>query len=319
MLVAALQDFRDLTGASLPLVQSGMGGVAQAQLAASVAEAGGVGLLGLYRHTPDEIVEMLAAVSDLTARRIGVNFVPFVLTDGELEERLDIVLSDPQRPIVTFFGMPSERLLRQSAARGTCGVQIGSFAEAEDAFAAGDDFAILQLPDAGGHHLGHMTRERALEELRSSPLADRVVLLSGGISTPYDVSAAREAGFAGVLCGTVFATAVESRAHPIYKQMIVDARPEDTLVTDAFSIGWHTHHHRVIRNRSCDKASPGGFIGSATYFGKRYPILRYSVAVPTDATDGEIAEMALYCGTSCAGVSSVEPARDIVLRLARGL
>ena len=134
-----------------------------------------------------------------------------------------------------------------------------------------------------------------------------------------DWAIARSAGFSGVLCGTVFATSIVSHAHPDYKRMIVESRPEDTVITDAFSIGWHTHRHRVIRNHSCDRRAPAGVIGSATYFGKTHPILRYSVAVPTDATKGAIAEMALYCGTSCAGVSAIEPARDIVCRLAGGL
>jgi nitronate monooxygenase len=248
-----------------------------------------------------------------------VNFVPFVLTDAELAARLDVVLADPNRPIVTFFGLPAPHLLRRAATQSTCGVQVGSFADAEDALAGGADFVILQTSRAGGHHLGTLAHDALLKAFPASPLAGRNVLLSGGISTPEDVAEAMSAGFTGVLCGTVFAAAAESHAHPEYKTMIVQSRPEDTVITDAFSIGWHSHSHRVIRNRSCDKSQPAGIIGSTTYFGKTYPILRYSVAVPTDATRGAVTEMALYCGTSCAGVSAVEPARDIVQRLARGL
>jgi nitronate monooxygenase len=315
----AKQAFAALTGVSLPLMQSGMGGVAQARLAVAVAEAGGLGVIGLYRHTPEEIQKILCEASGLTDRRIGVNFVPFVLTDEELAARLDIVLQDARSPVITFFGLPAVGILRRAAAHSVCGVQVGSLADAEDAFAGGADFVVLQSSRAGGHHLGTLDHEALLATFATSALAGRVVLLSGGISTSKDVAEAIAAGFSGVLCGTVFATAAESHAHPDYKNMIVASRPEDTIITDAFSIGWHTHRHRVIRNHSCDRQEPAGIIGSATYFGKTHPILRYSVAVPTDATTGAIAEMALYCGTSCAGVSAIEPARDIVRRLADGL
>lgn len=308
-----------LTGAPLPLVQSGMGGVAQARLAAAVAEAGAVGLIGLYRHTPEEIGHLLAEAAPLTDRPIGVNFVPFVLSEDELEARLAVVLAQVKRPLVTFFGLPSRRLLGRAAVHGTCGVQIGSLEDAENAFAGGADFVVLQTPRAGGHHLGALDHGSALAAMQDSRLAGRLVLLAGGIATPLDVAQAMAAGFAGVLCGTVFAAAAESHAHPAYKALIVGAQPDDTVITDAFSIGWHSHRHRVIRNRSCDRSEPAGIIGSTCYFGKRYPILRYSVAVPTEATEGAVAEMALYCGTSCAGVSVVEPARTIVSRLAGGL
>ena len=99
------------------------------------------------------------------------------------------------------------------------------------------------------------------------------------------------------------------------KQAIVDARPDDTVVTDRFSIGWHTHRHRVIRNRSCDGDLSAGVIGFAHYFGKRYPILRYSVAVPTAQTEGQIEDMALYCGTSCKDTHAVRTVRQVLADL----
>ena len=87
------------------------------------------------------------------------------------------------------------------------------------------------------------------------------------------------------------------------------------MVTDRFSIGWHTHRHRVIRNRSCDGDLSAGVIGFAHYFGKRYPILRYSVAVPTAQTEGQIEDMALYCGTSCKDTHAVRTVRQVLADL----
>jgi nitronate monooxygenase len=139
--------------------------------------------------------------------------------------------------------------------------------------------------------------------------------LSGGISNSAELRRVLQAGFSGVLCGTVFAATRESAAHARYKQAIVDAVPGDTVVTDRFSVGWHTHRHRVIRNASCEGSLPASVIGFAHYFGKRYPILRYSVAVPTVQTEGLIEDMALYCGTSCKDTHSIRTVRQVLADL----
>lgn len=290
-----------------------MGGVAQPPLAAAVSEAGGLGVLGLYRHAESEIEQLVEQTAKLTRRRFGVNFVTFVLDEAELRARVALVASLRAKPIITFFGLPSEDLAKLASEKTECGVQVGSVEEARRALEMGASFAVVQTAEAGGHHLGTLSFETAAAALRErGSRGASPVFLSGGIGAPGDLERALENGFAGVLCGTIFAAATESSAHPLYKARIVAATPDDTVITDAFSIGWHTHRHRVIRNRTCDKSAPATMIGSVMYFGRSYPLPRYSVAVPTDFTTGRIEEMALYCGTSCAAVDRVRPAAEIV-------
>ncbi|WYX08170.1 nitronate monooxygenase [Achromobacter xylosoxidans] len=173
----------------------------------------------------------------------------------------------------------------------------------------------MQTTEAGGHHLGSTAREQALDQAARHGVDKRMVFISGGISNAVELRQVMQAGFSGVLCGTVFAATRESAAHERYKQAIVNATPGDTVVTDRFSVGWHTHRHRVIRNASCEESLPAGVIGSAYYFGKRYPILRYSVAVPTVHTEGLIEDMALYCGTSCKDTHSIRTVRQVLADL----
>ena len=90
---------------------------------------------------------------------------------------------------------------------------------------------------------------------------------------------------------------------------------QQMCIRDSFSVGWHTHRHRVIRNASCEESLPASVIGTAYYFGKRYPILRYSVAVPTVHTEGLIEDMALYCGTSCKDTHSIRTVRQVLADL----
>ncbi len=109
--IASSSEVKAFFGARLPILQAGMGGVAQPELAAAVCEAGAFGMIGLYRHTLDEIGLLLAQTAALTGARFGVNLVPFVLDADALLERLAFLADCPERPIVTFFGLPGAPVL----------------------------------------------------------------------------------------------------------------------------------------------------------------------------------------------------------------
>src|SRR6185503_1348679 len=84
-----------------------MGGVAGPELAAAVAEAGGGGVVGLYKLDGAEVEEMVRATGALTTRPFGVNLIPEVVGRGRLLEQVDAVLeSAPDTTFLTFFGLP---------------------------------------------------------------------------------------------------------------------------------------------------------------------------------------------------------------------
>ncbi len=63
--LGAVNAFCELVGCRLPLQQAGMSRVANPTLAAAVAEAGGLGMLALSRHSPQ------AATRDIDDLRAG--------------------------------------------------------------------------------------------------------------------------------------------------------------------------------------------------------------------------------------------------------
>jgi len=65
----------DVLGVEYPIVQSGMGGVAGAALAAAVSRAGGLGILGCAHLPPDEVRKRIREVRALTDRPFGVNLL----------------------------------------------------------------------------------------------------------------------------------------------------------------------------------------------------------------------------------------------------
>lgn len=62
-----------MLGFSVPIVQSGMGGVAGPELAAAVSNAGGLGVMAALRLTPDRVRAGIADMRSRTGRPFGVN------------------------------------------------------------------------------------------------------------------------------------------------------------------------------------------------------------------------------------------------------
>ena len=99
--------FTKLVGCTVPLQQAGMGGVATPDLAAAVAHAGALGMVGGVRWPADRLGEALDALDATTRKRIGVNFLmPFLDRDA--------VAAAAQRVRVVefFYGEPDADLVR---------------------------------------------------------------------------------------------------------------------------------------------------------------------------------------------------------------
>src|SRR5438045_952902 len=100
--------FTRLVGCSAPLQQAGMGGVATWELAAAVAEAGGLGMLGAVRLPAPFLARALDQLGERTKQPCGVNFLmPFLdLASVELE-------SQRVRVAEFFYGDPDPALVRR--------------------------------------------------------------------------------------------------------------------------------------------------------------------------------------------------------------
>jgi len=219
-------------GVELPVVQAGMGGgLSRHELAAAVSEAGGLGTIAV--SGADAIRRELAAARALTGRPLAVNLLlPFARRDWfEAAAEADV--------LVTFWGKPRRR---------TPGVwlhQCGSVAEAQEARAAGADGVIVQGVEAGGHVRGTVPALQLLEQTRAALPAEYPLLIAGGIAEASDVRLALDAGASAAVAGTRFLLAEESRAHPTYRQRLVEA--SETILTDLFGAAWPAPH-RVVAN-----------------------------------------------------------------------
>jgi nitronate monooxygenase len=305
--------FTDLVGCQVPIQQAGMGGVATPELAAAVADAGGLGMVNMVLQPAGDVMVALDSLADQTTGMVGINFLmPFL--DPEAVD----VAASRVRVVEFFYADPDAALIRRVHDGGALAAwQVGSPDEARAAVDAGCDFVIAQGTEAGGHVRGQLSLLPLLDLVLE--VVDVPVVAAGGIATARGVAAVLAAGASGARLGTRFVATFEANAHPLYVDALLQASAGDTVLTTAFSGMWPDAPHRVLR--SCVEAAQGvtdEVVAEMSLGAARIPVPRLSVPSPTRDASGTVAAMALYAGESVGAVTEVAAAGDVVRELAEG-
>jgi NAD(P)H-dependent flavin oxidoreductase YrpB (nitropropane dioxygenase family) len=309
-------------GVRFPVVQAPIGSSATPELAAAVANAGALGMLGLTWTEPAGVVRLVRRTREATDGAFGVNFGLAFPIRAQLRAALD----EDVRIISTFWGDP-EPVRDLIAGSGAIHLHtVRSPQEARSAVQVGVDIVVAQGWEAGGHVWG---------EVASLPLIPAVVdavtpvpvIAAGGIADGRGLAAALMLGAQAVWVGTRFLTAEEASTHPSYRARVAAAEVTDTTHTMCFDGGWPDAPHRVLRNatlqaweeagRPSSPMRPGeGAVVAQDERGRRF--LRYDDVMPLADLEGDLDEMALYAGQSAGLVHQVQPAADIVGDLISG-
>ncbi|MEO8224171.1 MAG: nitronate monooxygenase [Gammaproteobacteria bacterium] len=310
----------DRLGIDVAIVQAPIGSATTPELAAAVANAGGLGMLSVSWRSPQQIASLLAATRVLTSRPVGVN----VVLEWPQRERVALALEKGVRIISTFWGDPAPYVSLVHDAGGLLLHTVGSLDEARRAVAAGVDVLVAQGVEAGGHVCGSVPLCDLLADVIAG-CPGVPVLAAGGIADGTDVAAALAAGACGVWMGTRFVCASEANAADIYKDRIVASGAADTVLTSVFDQGWPDAPHRVLMNSTFQMSD-----GSSSAVGPRAgaediiatsargtPVRRYAFALPTRELSGDLEAMALYAGTSTERIHDVQPADRLIERLVR--
>jgi NAD(P)H-dependent flavin oxidoreductase YrpB (nitropropane dioxygenase family) len=311
--------FTQMVGCSVPIQQAGMGRVSPPALAAAVSEAGGLGTVAARQagvFDPPTLAQLMAEVRTRTAQPFGINFLPSRRPLPLLAACVEVA-AKAARVVEFFYTDPDPELVRIVHTGGALACwAIGSREEALAAVEAGCDFIIAQGVEAGGHVRGTIGLLALLGEvLDAVPVP---VLAAGGIGTGRAMAAALAAGADGVRVGTRFVAAEEAGAHPRYLDALLGARAEDTVYTDAFSVGWPDAPVRVLRSSlEAAEAFPEENVGEViNRDGSVASIPRLMAGVPDRLTSGAIEAMCWPAGESVSGLKRIQPAGAIVRELA---
>ncbi|MGI8460573.1 MAG: NAD(P)H-dependent flavin oxidoreductase [Solirubrobacterales bacterium] len=249
-------------GVEAPVVQAGMGGgIAGAELAAAVSEAGGLGTIGIL--PPERLGEEIAKAGGLTEMPVAVNLLlPFATDDHwRAASRADLVVS--------FWGEPRRQSptpwLHQSPHAGA------SPAPRKAALAELSTPSSTKVSER--YRIAGTTPAPLIERVRAALPADYPVLLAGAIVDRGGVADGLDSGAEAAVCGTRFLLSEESAAHPEYKRRLLDA--EQTILTELFGAGRPAAPHRVVANDATPRwlaptaAAPGDPRASPPHAGRR--------------------------------------------------
>jgi nitronate monooxygenase len=312
--IASMTRFTELVGCRLPIQLAPMGTVGcSVELQLEVARAGAHPVYPGVDVPAPRLAAALDAIGE-EATAFGVNFIVPLLDPEALAVAVE------RAPFVDFFhGDPDPALVARVHAGGALASwQVGSPAEALAAAEAGCDVLVAQGDEAGGRIRGSQPRMELLAQVVRA--VDVPVLAAGGIRNAGDVADAIAAGAAGVRVGTRFVAAREANAHPAYQQALVDAGPDESVVTRVFAAGVADLPHRVLR-RSLVGAQllDAEVVGQMSLGDGAERLPRYTSLAPGRDFTGAVEAMPFYAGRSVEGVRRIAPAAEIVSELAENL
>jgi enoyl-[acyl-carrier protein] reductase II len=216
-------------GSRYPVVQSPMGWIARAQLASAVSRAGG---LGMIETSSGEIDNCMAEIDLMRAQAplpFAVNVPLMLLRDPRMLKEL---LSRSPHFVTTSAGSP-EQLLPKFKEVGTIVYHsVATMAMVDKAARAGVDGLILEGHEGGGFKNAAGVSSLVLVRAARERYPELPMILAGGIADGIGMAAALMAGADGVQMGTRFVASLESPVHDNYKNAIINATSDDTLIVN---------------------------------------------------------------------------------------
>ncbi|KAI2608588.1 2-nitropropane dioxygenase-like protein [Hypoxylon fragiforme] len=240
-----------LLGIQHPILLAGMARVSGGALAAAVSNAGGLGVIGGFQYTPDQlrsiVSELKAALRspdlpfgiDLALPQVGGNArkTNHDYTHGKLDELIDITIESGARLFVSAVGVPPKKVIDRLHDAGILVMNmVGHPRHATKALDLGVDLVCAQGGEGGGHTgdiassilipaVADVAQRYRPAMLHGSPA---LVVAAGGISDGRSLAASLMQGAAGVWVGTRFVASVEANCSDEHKRSVVSCGLDDT-------------------------------------------------------------------------------------------
>lgn len=304
----------ELFGIEYPIIQGAMQWLSKPRLAAAVSNAGGLGTINVTTYEdPEEFQADIQLTKRLTDKPFCVNLslLPDTKPDGPIKGFVQAILDERVRIVETAGSNPEPFM--DTLKGGGCVVmhKIPDSRFARTAEAVGCDAVCIVGYEGGGHPgmagVGSIVQWPLATERCSIP-----VVGAGGVCDGRTMYAALAAGLDGVMVGTRFMMAEETEIGPNLRQLVIDARETDTVLTQL-----------SIRNALRSLKTKGAldiieFEEHHPTFDELYPLIRGTVTRAAFESDRpQDAQIAM--GQVLGRIHDVKPAGEIVRDMVREL
>lgn len=287
-----------------PVIQGGMAWVADADLAAAVSNAGGLGVIAAASMPPELLEQQILKIRKLTDKPFGMNIM---LLSPTADDALEIAAQYRVPVVTTGAGMPGKVLERLKPLGTTVIPVIASTAHAERVARQGADAVVAEGNEAGGH-IGEITTINLVPQVVD--VVSIPVIAAGGVADGRGMAAAFALGAEGVQVGTRFVCAAESNVHLNYKEKIIEANDRATVVTGR-STG---HPVRGLKNKLSKEFEELEKKGASTEELEKLGTGKLRLAV----VDGDTMWGSLMAGQSAGLVKKIEPVSAIIIDIVNG-
>lgn len=251
----------EMLGIEYPIFQGGMAWIADAELAAAVSNAGGLGIIAAGNADGDYVRGQIRKAKELTDKPFGLNIM---LLSPFADEIAQIVVDEGVKVVTTGAGNAGKYMGIWKEAGVKVIPVVPSVAMAKMAERTGASAVIAEGGESGGH-IGELTTMALVPQVCDA--VDVPVIAAGGIADGRGVAAALALGAEAVQLGTRFLSATECNIHENYRNKVFKAGDTATVVTGR-RLG---HPVRSIKNQ----------------FAREYGKIEY-----TDISDEELDEFA---------------------------
>ncbi len=216
----------DILGSEYPILQGAMRRISLGELAAAVSRAGGFGIIGASGMEGNALRAEVRKARSLTDRPFGLN-IPIYRPNAL--EAMEIAVEEGVKTITTSAGDPGKVISRVKEAGLRILHVVATVDMAKKAESAGVD-GVIAVGAEGGGHVG---RDEISTVVLIPQVVDAVripVVAAGGIGDGRGLAAAFALGAEGVQMGTRFLATQESPVPPGYKEAILAARDDGTMI-----------------------------------------------------------------------------------------
>ena len=220
-----MKTLNEILNIEFPVIQGGMANIATGAFAAAVSNAGALGLVAGGGLDADGLRAQIRDAKAATDRPFGVNLM---LMNPHIDELAKVVVEEQVPVVTTGAGNPGKYVPAWKEAGIKVFPVVAAPILAKRLERYGVDGFIAEGTESGGH-VGELTTMALVPQV-----ADAVsvpVIAAGGIADGRQMMAARALGACGVQVGTILLASRECPIHDNYKQAILKAGANDTVVT----------------------------------------------------------------------------------------
>lgn len=218
----------DVLGIEYPIIQGAMAHISDGKFAATVSEAGGLGVIASTLHDGQWVKEQVEIARSITDKPFAVNLI----MESDIVEECARMCVELKVPICTISAGNPEKIVPILVEGGIKAICLIPHARAAKKMQDLGATAVVAEGMEGGGHIGKMCTFPMVRQVAEA--VDIPVIAAGGIADGKGFMAALMLGAVGVQMGTAFLVAEECPISDVYKQIVIDASDSDTVLTGEY-------------------------------------------------------------------------------------